>query len=296
MSRPRFCRITASKHSEHRRSSSEHAREERPRAFVTRVVEDEVGRALLENAAAVEHHHSVGYLPRELHLVGDEEHRDVRGLGDVAQHCEDVADELGVEGRGDLVEEEDLRAHRQRPGDRHPLLLTAGEPGRVLVGLLAQPDAVEQRPGICDRLVLRLPQHVDRGFDDVLEHGHVGEEVELLEDHADARRHLPGRLLRQLDALAVPLLEGQRHAVDVDVSARELLERHDEPKDRRLARTARSDEGDPLTGSDGEVEVLEHRRLPEPLLDVPELDRRRGVVVRGRGVLSRWQGAAPIVG
>jgi hypothetical protein len=38
-----------------------------------------------------------------------------------------VADQLGIERRGRLVEEHQLGLHRQGAGDRHPLLLASGE-------------------------------------------------------------------------------------------------------------------------------------------------------------------------
>ena len=62
---------------------------------------------------------------------------------------EHLADELGVEGRGGLVEEHQLRVHRQGPGDGDPLLLAAGELGRVGVRLVAQADLLEQLERAC---------------------------------------------------------------------------------------------------------------------------------------------------
>src|SRR5699024_600476 len=97
---------------------------------------------------------------------------------------------------------------------------------------------------------------------------------ELLEDHADARGDLTGALLRQLDPFAVALLEGQRLTVDEDIAVGELLERHHQAQDRRLARAAGPDEGDALSRSDREVEVLELRVLGEALLDILVLDVR----------------------
>ena len=38
---------------------------------------------------------------------------------------EDLGDELRVERAGDLVEEQEVGLHGQRPDDRHPLLLAA---------------------------------------------------------------------------------------------------------------------------------------------------------------------------
>ena len=47
--------------------------------------------------------------------------------GEVPHHVQHLADELGVERGGRLVEQHELRVHRQRPGDGDALLLAAGE-------------------------------------------------------------------------------------------------------------------------------------------------------------------------
>ena len=90
--------------------------------------------------------------------------------GELAHHVEHLLDQLRVERAGDLVEEHHAGVHRQRPGDRDPLLLAAGEPVGVLVDLVGEADAGEQR------LRLRLappprarPSDLLRGQRDVLE-------------------------------------------------------------------------------------------------------------------------------
>ena len=106
-------------------------------------------------------------------------------LGQVAHDREHVADELGVERRGRLVEEHELGVHRQRPGDGDALLLAAGELRREGVVLVGQPDLLEVVPGDPLGLGLASLEHPSLGDGEVLEHGQVREEVELLEHHAD---------------------------------------------------------------------------------------------------------------
>ena len=65
--------------------------------------------------------------------------------GEVAHHRQHFADQLGVERRGRLVEQHQLRLHRQRAGDGDALLLAAGELDRVGVALVGEADALEQR-------------------------------------------------------------------------------------------------------------------------------------------------------
>ncbi|MCY1181498.1 hypothetical protein D9M73_220060 [compost metagenome] len=63
--------------------------------------------------------------------------------GQVADHVQHVVDQFRVEGRGRLVEQHDLRFHRQGSSDRHTLLLPTGELVRVLVGMGQQADLVQ---------------------------------------------------------------------------------------------------------------------------------------------------------
>ncbi len=88
------------------------------------------GGALLDDHPAVHEDQPVGDLAGEAHLVGDDHHRHAL-RGEVLHDAEHVADELGVEGAGRLVEQHHLGVHRQRPGDGDPLLLAAGELGGV---------------------------------------------------------------------------------------------------------------------------------------------------------------------
>ena len=62
-------------------------------------------------------------------------------------HVEHLADQLGVERRGDLVEQHDLGVHGQRPHDRDPLLLAAAELVGVGVALVGQTEPGEQLVG-----------------------------------------------------------------------------------------------------------------------------------------------------
>ena len=129
--------------------------------------------------------------------MGDDQHRHPvvsQGAHD-AQH---LADQLRVQSGGRLVEEHQLRAHRQGAGDSHALLLTTGELHRVRVALIGQPDLFQQVHRVAGGglLVFAVDQH--RGLDDVLEHRAVGEEVEVLEDHPDAAALLGCRGFRDL--------------------------------------------------------------------------------------------------
>ena len=55
--------------------------------------------------------------------------------------------DLGVERGQRLVEQQHLRLDRERAGQRHPLLLAAGDLVRVAVGVVAEADELEQLAG-----------------------------------------------------------------------------------------------------------------------------------------------------
>ena len=127
---------------------------------------------------------------------------------------------------------------------------------------------------------------LDRAEGDVLEDRLVGEEVEALEDHADL-----GPQVGQLLALL-----GQRLAVEGDRALVDGLEPVDRPAQRRLARARTG----PITTTtsprlDGQVDVLQHVQVAEPLVDVVEHDQRhRRATMPWRRVLLRDRhGAEP---
>ena len=108
------------------------------------------------------------------------EHR--RGVG-LGEDTRDVTAQLGPQRRVQraerLVEEHDARADGQGPGERHPLLLAAGELMGVATSQAAEPDELEQLLG---------PGAVPSGDAeaDVAHHRQVGEQGAFLGDVADA--------------------------------------------------------------------------------------------------------------
>ena len=86
------------------------------------VVDDLGGSSGLDDHSAVHKNDLIGDLAGEPDFVGNDRHRHAGG-GQILHDLENLADEFGIKrGRG-LVEEHDLRIHRQRAGNRHTLLL-----------------------------------------------------------------------------------------------------------------------------------------------------------------------------
>jgi hypothetical protein len=191
-------------------------------------------------------------------------------FGELAHDVEHLADHLRVERRRRLVEEHDLGLHGQGAGDRHALLLPAGQLGRVLVRLLGNAHPLQE----LHRHLLRRSRASLRTFrfgpeGDVLERGQVREQVERLEHHPDlaADGGDVADVVRQLDA------------VDDDLPALVLLEPVDRADEGRLAGARRAEDDDHLarrqTICDGQVDAAQHVELAEPLVHVAADDERR---------------------
>ena len=177
-------------------------------------------------------------------VVGGHHHRRP-GAVDAIEEPHDPDGRGRVEVSGRLVGEQDQRAVDERAGDRHPLLLAAGELGREVVGLLREADEVEDLRHLCAHDVLRTPDHLERERD-VLVHGLVRQELEVLEhapDVAPELRHLPR-------AQPADVAAGDQHA-----AARGDLVAQQQLQEGRLARPGRADEEDELALQDLEREV-----------------------------------------
>ncbi len=100
---------------------------------------------------------------------------------------EQQLDDLGPRGRvevaGGLVGQDELRPQRQRARDRHPLLLTARELTRIVVGTVDESHGVEKLASSLGpaRLAGQLERHRD-----VVERGESRDQVIGLEHDADA--------------------------------------------------------------------------------------------------------------
>src|SRR4029079_17526967 len=113
--------------------------------------------------------------------------------------------------------------------DRDALLLSARELARKLVLVLGEPDALEVAYAAIVGLLLPAPEHLHLRERQVLAHGEMGEELEVLEHHADARAELGKLRLRIVDV----------HAVDADVALLDRLERVHRLNQRRFPRARR---------------------------------------------------------
>ena len=102
-----------------------------------------------------------------------------------------------------LIAQKHIRFCCQRAGDRHTLLLAAGQLGRIAVGLVRKINKRQQFTGFgFSRLPINSAE--PQGKRHVLQAGPLHQQVETLEDHGDLPAHSAQFLLFQrADILAV---------------------------------------------------------------------------------------------
>ena len=232
-----------------------------------------LGRTLLDDRPGVEEADPVGDLAREAHLVRRDDHRHAAGR-QLADDVEDLGDELRVERARDLVEQQDVGLHRQRPDDRHSLLLTARQPVRVLVALVGQaeprPAARSPRPPPSARGVFRTL----RGASVTLSR------TDMCGNRLNAWNTIPIR--RRIRSTSTPSAVISS-PLDEDPAGIDRLEQVDAAQERGLAAPRRADEADDLVLGDVEVDAAQDLQLAEGLVEPLDRERRRRVRRRSPG-------------
>jgi hypothetical protein len=135
--------------------------------------------------------------------------------------------------------------------------------------LSARPTRASSALRALARLGLALAAHRAQRLHHVAERGHVREQVELLEHHADALAHA-----RQLGlVVAAPAGIGLARRGAADRLARELddagarpLHEVEAAQQRALARARGAEDGDAVAGHDVEVDAAQHGVVAEVLL------------------------------
>ena len=157
-----------------------------------------------------------------------------------------------VQVAGRFVGQNDLGIVHQGPRDGHALLLAARKLRWQVARAVGKSHAIERAAGFAfvRHAVEVLRQH------HVFERGQVRDQVELLEYEA----HGVGAKAGQLGAGQ----SGGIHGIDAHRAVRGLVETAQDIQQRRLARSRRTHDRDPLAGFRGEADAVErlHRRGP----------------------------------
>ena len=175
------------------------------------------------------------------------------GVRQLLHNIEHFADHLGVERARRLVKEHDLRVHGERTHDGDALLLAAGECGRIAVAPVGQADAGKELVRLCIRLRLRHELRLHGRERDILAHGHVRKQVEVLEHHAHLAAH----------GVDIHLRVGDLRAGKGDGTGRRLLEQVQAAQERRLAGAGGADDDHVFAGADVLGNIIEHEVVAE---------------------------------
>src|SRR5215471_7028298 len=111
------------------------------------------------------------------------------------------------------------------------------------------------------RLLLRHALHVNWRQGAIFQHSQVRKQVELLKYHSDFTP----------DGVNTPDVVGERHSVDNDLAALEILNPVDTAQQGRLARTGRSTDHNALAATDLEIDVGQHMKRAEPFVQAGDL-------------------------
>src|SRR5258705_10418757 len=149
-------------------------------------------RSVERDAAPAKADDARGVRQRGLELVLTHHEREPVLAVDRPENVHDAAGQRGIEARGGLVGQDDRGPLRQRPRDRDPLLLAAGEGVGAAIREVGEPDLRRARPGQLAAGRGKAPEDArDRPYvaeasgENVLDDRGALHEIELLEDHAD---------------------------------------------------------------------------------------------------------------
>ena len=165
----------------------------------------------------------------------------VRPCGRFASAATSSSSDAGVQGRGRLVQDDDRRVPQDRPGDRDPLPLPAGQVRAALADVRVEP--VRQPGGeLVHQRQPRGPPHVPVprprvAADDVLPQRPV-QQHGVLQHGGD------------LPAQRGQLVPAHVDAVDQHLAGAHVRQPRDERRDRALAGAGRPDQRDVLAGLD----------------------------------------------
>ena len=201
-----------------------------------------LGRPELLDLAGVHDRDPVAHRERLLLVVGHVHERDPDLRLDALELDLELAAELEVQGAERLVEQQHVRAVGERAGERHPLLLAAGE----LVGLaLLECLEPDQRQGVAD-----APSHLVLGHALALgPEGDVVADRQVRKQRVVLEHHVHGPL--------VGWLAGHVAVAQQDAAARRQLEAADHPQGRRLAAARWAQEREELAGGHLEGHVVD---------------------------------------
>ena len=230
----------------------------------------------LHEAPVVDDRDAVRHGQRLALVVGDVDRGHAELLVQVPQLDLHVVAQLLVERRQRLVHQQDPRLEDDGPGERHPLLLAAGE---LVDAPLGEPVELHGRERALDPLAHVALRHTPhpQGEGDVPGHRHVREQRVVLEHHPHVppvRRHPDDLPVTEADAAVVGAGETRQHH-----------------QQGGLAGTGRSEQGDEFPAPDFEIDMVERVNVAVGLGDLADVNGQRPA---RPGLTGHWLSVAAL--
>ena len=210
-----------------------------------------VTRRVEKHAAALDEQRAIGDGERTGRPLLGEEHR--RTVESAAEVCEEAVGAVRVELRRRLVQQQELRAERERGRETHALELAARELVRAPCREVERADGVERGLGARSDRVGGRRDVLEPERDLVEDACHHDLVVRVLEDG----RHRPG----EVGGTRAPRVEtGDLHRALEPAAVKMRDEPCERAHQRRLARAGGTEHRDDLARLDAQGHVLERRR------------------------------------
>ena len=223
-----------------------------------RVLQDEIGRAGLNDFSAVHHADSLADPANDPEVVRDHDHRQTVPALKLRHEIEDLRGNTDVERGNRFIEDQESWRRRERAGDGDALPLTAGKGTRVLLcGVYGQPDLQEH---------VGHPLSALRHCADVVGVQRFGDDV----TGREARIEGGARVLKDcLEVSAQRPHSGLWKIADGDAvesygAAVRLFEREEESGEGRFPRSRFADHAEGLAGLHREADAVDRRMHEGP--------------------------------
>ena len=185
-------------------------------------------------------------------------------LRQAAHHGQHLADQFRIQGAGGLVKIDDFRIRGHGPGNRHPLLLSAGQLGRIAFQFVGHPDLFQHLHRFGFRLLFVHADAARQAEGHVLQHGLVLEQVVVLE-HKACLPPQPRDILF-LYAVQLNLFPVKDHSPAV-----RLLQEIQAAQESRLSGSAGAQDCHHVALLHIQADAVQHRLPAEALSHIPDL-------------------------
>jgi hypothetical protein len=195
--------------------------------------------------AGAQPHHTVA-TARQRRVMGDEDKRHAALTVLCEQHVDDLLAGGFIEVTGWFIGDENRRFRGECPGQRHALLLSAGELCWIVMQSFAESDRAKFVRGASKSIRTTGEFKRDR---DVFKCRHGGYQVKRLEDDAD---------MAAAKSCQVVLAEAiERHAVHHHFATIGTLQSRHDHEQGRFAGAGCADQAECLPGADPQADILE---------------------------------------